>query len=879
MAGVRVVCLAGVRGVAAVPRMWEVCQVTALGGSSAVTGQEITLEVMEKKPAMLEALSPRSAAEARRADDGSVPGDGLGAAGLDSSIFAHLKRNWTWNTAEGGRRGAALAPAFLPGVTSITTAAGTAAVTVSTRPNVKRSTRGQKRKRASSPAVRREAEAGSRPAVVRRVVRRKAAVERRPYYDEKDKAALRLMRKLRVDWSPREDSFLLLCKVAGAYLCAASRHQMVHYTVVRDLLHTHFPESNNKTSRACQRRLNYMLRNRQSAEDVALFLEDARQDGEVAAAFPAVPRELAKAEQEARVERDFGPLVELLVARNARSSRAAPALRLPPTLAEVEAAYHLVFPAASDRALEAGRAFAEPAAAAEVQAAVINALVTSSLCSASDKKSWAFQMFKIYQQYPDSLLRQVMFALKENKMISLKKHYNKAKVKEGNYLPLSSTPYQLSVTFTHTFLCRYQYDIYSAAWEQVRALLAAPGVLQELAVGQEGGRAAAVVELMAEGRVDFRTEVPEQLVVLDPTMAARDENYVRILQRYRELLRNAGTAEGEVEEAARRAHPTTTALFTKRNKDEEEGDVVKEQEQEKEEEQDSTLDSALDSTLEEEEGGRRSTVVFQGGGDADQRSTATVAKTASRIALYMMREEMKESPADSAPVQHSHDFFVISSCAVLARLRGVGEGAERADGEEEQVTYHGVTVPRWLLPADLSAVEAVLARFALGADGRSTRATQRWGGRRAVVPAEEAPWELVRAACLEEGWGEVDIANLANLCSFIEGFQVLGASKAEVRGWKGGEGVKVLRVEELLAMAVRQFLVLQVGVVQHRWVAHRHGRPWLLHSYKVLRPSEELGSLKESGKLYQGHGPLHGRQEEQGQEEEQGKEHEKRTRR
>ena len=34
-----------------------------------------------------------------------------------------------------------------------------------------------------------------------------------------------------------------------------------------------------------------------------------------------------------------------------------------------------------------------------------------------------------------------------------------------------------------------------------------------------------------------------------------------------------------------------------------------------------------------------------------------------RIALYMMREEIRDSPLDSRdPVQHSHDFFVISSC-------------------------------------------------------------------------------------------------------------------------------------------------------------------------------------------------------------------------
>ena len=31
-------------------------------------------------------------------DEGIIPGDGLGAAGLDSSFYAHLKRNWIWTS-------------------------------------------------------------------------------------------------------------------------------------------------------------------------------------------------------------------------------------------------------------------------------------------------------------------------------------------------------------------------------------------------------------------------------------------------------------------------------------------------------------------------------------------------------------------------------------------------------------------------------------------------------------------------------------------------------------------------------------------------------------------------------------------------------------
>jgi general transcription factor 3C polypeptide 1 len=118
--------------------------------------------------------------------------------------------------------------------------------------------------------------------VIKRIVhRRRKGAERKPYYDEKDREALKLMRKLRVDWSDQEDSFLLICKVAGAYLCQFSRTAMVSYTAVRDLMHKHFPESHNKTSRACQRRLNYMMKNGATADNVTLFLADVQRDAAV----------------------------------------------------------------------------------------------------------------------------------------------------------------------------------------------------------------------------------------------------------------------------------------------------------------------------------------------------------------------------------------------------------------------------------------------------------------------------------------------------------------------------------------------------------------------------------------------------------------------
>ncbi len=179
---------------------------------------------------------------------------------------------------------------------------------------------------------------------------------------------------------------------------------------------------------------------------------------------------------------------------------------------------------------------------------MLNALVTSSLCSSSDKVSWSFQLFKIYQQYPDSLLRKVMNDLRSNKMVSIKKHFSKNKIKGRNYMPLSNSPYQLSVTFSHKLLSRYQYDIFQQSWQLTKQILhgSARGVGAEVVVGHEGGYAATVVGLMALDRLAFATQVPEQLVVLDPKLSSVDQQYVRIVQRYKELLRSSGFVDQDV---------------------------------------------------------------------------------------------------------------------------------------------------------------------------------------------------------------------------------------------------------------------------------------------------------------------------------------------
>ena len=57
------------------------------------SAEETDLDAQEPNPLFLLIV----AFQAERDDVGEIPGDHLGAAGLDSSINSYLKRNWTWN--------------------------------------------------------------------------------------------------------------------------------------------------------------------------------------------------------------------------------------------------------------------------------------------------------------------------------------------------------------------------------------------------------------------------------------------------------------------------------------------------------------------------------------------------------------------------------------------------------------------------------------------------------------------------------------------------------------------------------------------------------------------------------------------------------------
>jgi len=408
---------------------------------------------------------------------------------------------------------------------------------------------------------------------------------------------------------------------------------------------------------------------------------------------------------------------------------------------------------------------------------------------------------------------------------------------------LSSSPYQLSVTFSHSFLNRYQYDIYSQSWQMLKTFLSNSNEFTEILIGQEGGYAATVTSLLAADRLSFRTEVPEQLVVLDPNLSAGNEQYVRILERYKELLRNAGANTNQTDidlmapstsERKGSNKVTCTTLFKEKNSRSKSSKTDAKHASpsiEDENGQDKT-------TAEKRVTGENNQIVFQEGSDA--RSNTALAKSASRIALYMMREEIRESPLDNGdPVQHSHDFFVISTCKLEGRVN-----CPAAAEDERLVSYSDIkNIPISWLPGDVTANEELIRKY----NGQGSKCSFNVLERIPYIPLE---------LDVEHHFKGVD-GEVVELCRqvlhLVEADRELGVEKDVLR-----DTVTMRRQQliDTLCFLTERKIIIPVGIKNQRYVSHKYCRDWLIHTYKINRGGQEkISTSKFSGKLYQGNGP------------------------
>lgn len=453
--------------------LFNICHQTHLGIGRSNEAAERELD-QESLLASLETVTHEEAVEK---DDGSIPGDHLGAGGLHSAMYSFMFSNWIAD---------------------------------------KKETTKSKRPKASPVAVHRRNLPKKRPLKTIRSAR----------LDETDREALMQMNKMRVFWSATEDTILAMCKVGTSLLTQSTRAKIrVTSFDIRAALRRHAgPESLDKTQLAISRRIVYMSR-KDRWPSLRVITQMTRRLPE-AERFLSPFTNISELKQnsheakicQAKLSATFQELVDFLVDRYVENGMIVPLqeMTLPDTIEEFHKIYDL-----SEKTSKL--------TIKRIKEDCIRAVVLSSLSSTADKTSLVAQLLLVYKQFDTQLLRKAVKNLHRQHVIAVQRSHDR---KKKTFL-FGNASYHFSQRFSQLLNTKFSQSVFHNAYAELNRLLCcvndSPIEMNLVSSGP------AVFPLIALDLVTLSTCIPEHFVVLD-TKVFPAESSSKIMKRYEELM-------------------------------------------------------------------------------------------------------------------------------------------------------------------------------------------------------------------------------------------------------------------------------------------------------------------------------------------------------
>ncbi|XP_067912561.1 general transcription factor 3C polypeptide 1 isoform X2 [Heterodontus francisci] len=523
---------------------------------NSVTEQDTTAKsTLEHKCSLLE----YTAGSRKLVDDGKLPGDGLGAAGLDSSFFGHLKRNWIWTSyiinnakkslnipeSSSVRLQSFLNKHSLPlGVAGnkfsmlgvLRSAHGPLAerkeeIRIEKECNVGRNKRvaggkGQKRKQ-----VEKESGKKQRKKRKKEEIPQQGKTKRFRFQDDTDRSALRRMTKLRVTWTAQEDSLLMLCRVASHVLNKKVKGPFIPWQTVRDVMHDYLEVALDKTSLAVGRRSRYILKNPQTMLNYRICLAEVYEDH-------ALINEIMNKKnnyQDGKVcEEEFKEFVGRL-RQKFTSTIGSGNIEIPDTLQELFVRFKILV--VGEEGNESQKQD-DIKSIDDIHYLVLQNFIQSTLALSDTqmKSCQSFQTFHLYKQYQDDVLVKVFLEFQQRSLVNRRRVSKALGPKKSRALPFAPMSYQLSQTYYRNFVWRFPSNICSESYNFVQKLKTAgtadiPNTFSfqdnEIPVETEmvtypldgnGGYCVATISLFILGLLSFHVSIPEQIVVVDSTL-------------------------------------------------------------------------------------------------------------------------------------------------------------------------------------------------------------------------------------------------------------------------------------------------------------------------------------------------------------------------
>ncbi|XP_018426794.1 PREDICTED: general transcription factor 3C polypeptide 1 [Nanorana parkeri] len=519
-----------------------------------VPGQDIDAESeeqqnLERKCNILESVMGSKEV----VDAGSIPGDGLGAGGLDSSFYSHLKRNWIWisyivnnnKKTKYAQQGFTLRlqtflnkPMLLLGSNGkkervfgdMRMSESGELIEMVKETTVCRNKRvcgGKNRKRKK---LKQHLEKKQK-VKQKKKEKTEEKIKRSRYHDEADQSALQRMTRLRVAWTAQEDGLLMLCRIASNILNRKVNRPFVPWQVVRDIMHSSFEESLDKTSHSIGRRARYIMKNPQTYLNYKVCLAEVYQEKGLVEDFM---NRKACYDDLKICAAEFKEFVERLKVKFS-TKMDDPASQIPETVDDLFNRFRVL--AVGDESIQES-GLESINSVEDIQVLVLQNLILSTL-ALSDmqmKSCRSLQTYRMYRQYHDDILVKAFLEFQKKRLVNRRRGNHLLGPKKNRALPFLPMSFQLSQTYYRLFIWRFPSTICTESFEFLEKLKTygntdEPDVftfgdqtnetstdMLVYPLDGQGGQCATVLSLLLLGFISVNVKIPDQIVVVDSNL-------------------------------------------------------------------------------------------------------------------------------------------------------------------------------------------------------------------------------------------------------------------------------------------------------------------------------------------------------------------------
>ncbi|XP_062533981.1 general transcription factor 3C polypeptide 1 [Armigeres subalbatus] len=535
--------------------LYKIAVGTRLNRRSVAFGKEIMVQQLQLKPDIVEACKARTPEQAIANDVFRLPpGDNRGAAGMDTAMFVHLKANWS--------KVMNYAPALKSQIAKLKRLKNLRKISTMHKPaqtsknmNTKRIPVLKEKKlclktklsvKPFASTFKRLAEKKYTIKVRRIEKRTRGGPRKRNIYDDVDRTALKLMKKLRVDWNRNEDTVLLLCRIALKYMYGENTkmNSIINSVLYRDILHWTIPESCNKTARSCQRRINYMVKRKSGvAANVKLCVEEARLNPlleerfgkhfvvRLKSVYPTGEK-YAMALKIHFIELVFmlrSTLTKLKMHEGLRpieGANVSSAKRqfIPDTVAEFEQGYNMLQTHDFDTTEEINFS-SNPTTHEEIITYKLATLIHSAVVNARARTSFSVQLFNIYKNYSEKHLSAAMKMVRLFRLISLSRKLKAGSSIQSSLMPSSvgDNPYHISISYLNQISTRIPFEMFTYVYNNYIQLLDRPNYDEPL-VFEDGSQGLVLLlgELATTNVIELELESPTEFIRMNPDLRNTD---------------------------------------------------------------------------------------------------------------------------------------------------------------------------------------------------------------------------------------------------------------------------------------------------------------------------------------------------------------------